>query len=279
MAERPTPEAARQRTDPRIRRRRAAVARSKRRRLILGASAVLAVGLVVWGLFFSPLLDVREVKVTGAHFTTEEEVARAAGLLDPDQNLLLLPTGEIAEKVEELPWVKDADVDRMLPGTVRIKISERKPAMILSLGAARWTIDPVGNVLATGEAIEGLPVLAGVEVGDIEPGLKLMTEEGIAALEVYRSLPRSIVERLTGLFAPTTERISLVLTNGTTVRYGAAESIHDKNEVLKVLLARLDGEGRAPAYIDVRVPTSPAVSESGAPTASPTPSPSPSPSD
>jgi cell division septal protein FtsQ len=62
-----------------------------------------------------------------------------------------------------------------------------------------------------------------------------------------------------GVFAPTVERITFSLREGTSVRYGAAEQIRDKNEVLQVLLRRLDDEGRTAAYIDVRVPTSPAV--------------------
>lgn len=266
-------ESGRVNTDPRISRRRAAVARSKRRKLLIGLAVVAGLALIGWGMFLSPLLDVRNIKVVGAAHTSEQEIADAAGLLDEPQNLLLLPTDEVRLRVEALPWVADADVDRMLPGTVRIKIDERRPALLLSLGAARWTIDAKGNVLQTGEAVEGLPVLAGVEVGDIEPGLRLVTEEAVAALEAFRSLPRSLSEQISGVFAPTVERISFSLSNGTVIRYGAAEDMHDKNEVLKVLLERLRGEGRTVAYIDVRVPTSPAVSDRVAPTPAPAPTP------
>jgi cell division protein FtsQ len=257
-------------TDPRISRRRKAVARSKRRRILIGLAGVAVLLLVIWTLFMSPVLSVRDVKVLGESFTTEEEVIAAAGLTTPEGNLLLLGTDEIARKVEELPWVRSADVDRMLPGTVRIKVVERAPALVLSLGAATWTIDVQGNVLASGEAIQGLPVLAGVEVGDISPGLRLLTEESSAALKVFRSLPRSLRTRLSGIFAPTVERISFSLDDGTVVRYGAAEQLADKNEVLKVLLDRLETDGSSASYIDVRVPASPAIStEPNAPSPSP----------
>lgn len=261
-------------TDPRISRRRKAVARSKRRRFLMSAGAVVLVGVIAWAMFFSPLLHVREVKVTGARFTGEEEVIEATGLLGAERNLLLLGTDTIADRIEELPWIASADVDRMLPGTVRVRVKERSPALLLSIGAARWTIDAHGYVLATGEATEGLPVLAGVEVGDIEPGLRLVTEEAVAALKVYRGLPKTLKRRVSGLFAPTVERVSFSLVEGTVIRYGAAEDIHDKNEVLKVLLDRLRSEGRAVAYIDVRVPTSPAVSDQPAPSATPSATPS-----
>ncbi len=248
-------------TDPRISRRRKAVARSKRKRWLLGVAILAALAAIGWAMFWSPLLDVREIKVLGAEFTTEDEVAEAAGLLKTEQNLLLLPTSEVVAKVEALPWVKSAEVDRMLPGTVRVRIVERTPMMVLALGAARWTIDAHGNVLSSGDAVDGLPVLAGVEVGDISPGLRLLTQEALAALKAYRSMPSSLSDDIVGVFAPTIERISFSLANGTTVRYGAAEMLDAKNTVLKVLLARIQAEGRGATYIDVRVPTSPAVSD------------------
>jgi cell division protein FtsQ len=230
----------------------------------LGAVGLIAV--IVWVMFFSPVLDVRDIKVVGTKHVEAEEVAEVSGLLDSSQNLLTLATDEVAQRVEELPWVQEAEVDRMLPGTVRIKIIERTPAMILSLGAARWTVDAHGVVLEAGEVQPGLPVLAGVEVGDISEGLRLMTPEALDALRAFRSMPRLLRSEIVGVFAPTVERISFSLASGTVVRYGAAEKLEDKNEVLRVLLERLSAEGKVAAYIDVRVPTSPAISETPAPT-------------
>jgi cell division protein FtsQ len=248
-------------TDPRISRRRKAVARSKRKRIFAGAGALGLIAAIVWAMFFSSLLDVRNIKVVGAEHVDSDEVAEVSGLLSTGQNLLTLATDEVASRVEGLAWVADAEVDRMLPGTVRIRITEREPAMVLSIGAARWTVDAHGVVLEAGEVTEGLPVLAGVEVGDISAGIELMTPEAVDALRAYRSMPRSLRAEIVGVFAPTVERISFSLRSGTVVRYGAAEKLADKNEVLRVLLERLASEGRSAAYIDVRVPTSPAISE------------------
>lgn len=248
-------------TDPRISRRRQAVARSKRKRMFGGLAAGGALAGIIWMMFWSPLLDVREVKVVGAIETSESSVVEASGLAGSAPNLLLLSTAEIAVAIEELPWVASAEVDRMLPGTVRVRIEERDPALVLALGAARWTLDDQGNVLSGGEAVPGLPVLAGVEVGRVEPGTRLVTDEARSALKVLASLPRSIRSRLAGISAPTTELISLELADGTAVRFGAAERLAAKNEVTKALLAKIKAEGRTVAYIDVRVPANAAVQD------------------
>lgn len=234
--------------------------RSKRRRMLFMLGALVLVVVILWTMFFSPVLEVRTVKVKGAERTGEALVAETTGLIGAGQNLLLLSPAAIEASVADLPWVQDVSVERRLPGTVKIEVTEREPAMILSLGAARWTIDAHGHVLASGEAAAGLPTLAGVEVASVEPGIQLMTRESADALTVYRALPESLLEEVSAVFAPTSERITLTLKSGTAVRLGAAEEVRAKVKVLGSLLRRLAGEGRTAAYIDLRVPTSPALS-------------------
>jgi cell division protein FtsQ len=266
-------------TDPRISRRRRAVERSKRRRIATVAGIVAALAGIGWVALASPLLAVDEVRVVGAKHTTPEEVAQVTGL-GPEDNLLLLSTGEVAERTETLPWVRSAEVDRMLPGIVRVRIVERVPAMIVSLGAARWTIDAKGFVLESGAVTEELPILGGAETGDIEVGAQLTTPEIQDALKAFRSMSKKIRMKIVAVVAPSFERISFSLADGTLIRFGAAERLDAKNQVLEALLSRLHEQGRVAAYIDVRVPTSPAVAPRTAATvtASTSPAPTPSPS-
>ena len=246
-------------TDPRIRRRRNDVARGRKRKLITVVVSIAAVALLVWAAFWSPLLSVRDVKLTGARHTTPQEVAAAAGL-GPDDNLLLLSADDVVAAARTLPWVADAEVERRLPGTVKVKVVERKPALVVSLGSsAHWTIDAHGNVLATGQAEPGLPIVGGVDVGDIKPGVKLDAPVIGEVLAVWRSLPKKLAGEVQAIFATSLERISFTLTDGTQVRYGAAERLDAKNEVLLALRKQLAEEGSVTSYVDVRVPTSPAI--------------------
>lgn len=264
------------RTDPRIRRRRQSVARSKRRRWVVLTASVAGVAVCVWGAFFSPLLAVRHVKVVGGQHTTPGEVATAAGLSVED-NLLLVSTSEIARRAETLPWVKNAEVSRKLPGTVVVRVVERRPAMVLTVTAGRWLIDRDGTVLGPAEGEGGsLPVLSGFDPGEVGPGTKLALPQARAAMRVWRSLPSGLASHVVALFAPTPYRISLSLDISTTVRYGSPAGAGAKNAVLKALLARVASHGNAPAYIDVRVPENPAVSTAPAVVALPSPGASPS---
>lgn len=264
-------ETGRVRTDPRISRRKKAVARTKRRRVIGSSLGVVVVGAAIWGAFWSPLLDVRTVQVAGAKQTAAADVRNAAAL-GTDDNLLLLSTGAVATRVEELPWVKDASVHRRLPGTVRVKIHERHPALVVTVAAGSWTVDGSGHVLQEGAPPKTLPTLTGAALTALEPGERVEADEVRSGLAVWRALPRGVKADVASVVAASPERIALALRDGTIVRYGGAERLGAKNKVLMALMARLAAEGRTATYLDVSVPSTPAVGP--APEASPAPTPS-----
>lgn len=245
-------------TDPRLRRRRKSVERSRRRKNFVRATAALALVALVWAVLWSPLLNVRAVDLRGARHTSADEVVEALAL-GSGTNLLRLSTAEVQERIEALPWVKKASVARVLPGTLKIKIEEREPAMALALGAANWIVDAKGRVLAAGKD-EGLPMLAGADVEGIEIGMNIKADQLIGGLRIYRSLSPDVRKKVAAIFAPTPDRITLALADGSQVRYGSAELLRAKSSVLTSLLRRLERDGTAASYIDLRVPTSPAVS-------------------
>ncbi|MDQ3662517.1 MAG: FtsQ-type POTRA domain-containing protein [Actinomycetota bacterium] len=251
---------ARVNTDPRFNRRRHAVARLRRRRLLIQAAVVLGVAVLVWIAFFSPLLKVSNVEVVGGGHVTGADIS-AIARLDEGRNLLLMSTTEVAQAVRGLAWVKRAEVDRKLPGTLQVNIVERVPALALQASEARWTIDRRGHVLAPG-APKRLPTVAAVSDEAIVVGERVTAAEVQGALAVFRTLPDRLRHNLEAIFAPGSERISLSLESGLLIRLGAAEKLRAKSSVLTALLARIKREGVAVGYVDVRVPTSPAVGPS-----------------
>lgn len=233
------------------------MARSRKRRLWFGVVALVIVAAGVWTAFFSPLLKVRSVEVVGATHTEPQAVvdASAVGVAD---NLLLLATSDVARRIERLPWVKSAKVERILPGTVRVRITERTPSLTAALGGIHWTIDSHGRVLSS-QRDERLPVISGWQDPELELGDVLDNPQGRSALRVWRSLEGDLKRSVVAIVAPTPERISLTLEDSSVIRLGSATRLAAKQKVLRAVFKRLRREGRTAAYIDVRVPTSPAV--------------------
>lgn len=269
-------DAARLETDPRIRTRREMIERSRRRRFLWRAGALALCGLIAWIAFWSPVLSVRRVRLLGAKHTQDAELIEAAGL-DRSDNLLLVSTDEIERAAESLPWIARAKVRRVLPGTLRVRVVERKPAMMLRLdagsGRSGWLLDADGRVLARSRKTKGLPVLAGMSVAAPEPGAVVGSDAVRSALRAYAAMPRGLRRKVVAVFAPTEERLTFTMRDRTLVRFGAAENLAAKNAVLRSVFAELRAQGRVAAYVDVRVPASPAVSQQAPPDALETPAP------
>jgi cell division protein FtsQ len=244
-------------TDPRLRRRRRAVRRTRRRRNIGRAAGAAGAALALWFAFWSPLLEVRAVDVVGGRHTGAAEAAAAGDLLG--RNLLLLSTSDAADAIAALPWVRRARVERILPATVRVRITERRPALAARVGQAWWTVDARGRVLDAGRAVRSLPALVGLSGERPEVGDTLADPTGRSALRVLRALGEDLRRRLDAVVARSPEGITLSLRDGPLVRWGAAERLAAKRAVLRALLHRLRRDGRAVGYVDVRVPESPAV--------------------
>jgi cell division protein FtsQ len=159
--------------------------------------------------------------------------------LDERDNLLLLSTDGLEKDILSLPWVAAAEVDRRLPDTVRVKIEEREPALVIEVPSGRWTIDAHGRVLEEGRASPKLPILSGAITGGLEAGEQVSHDGVVGGLKVWRSLPHRLRNDIVALFAPSAERISFSFRDHTLVRYGSSRDRIAKRRVLLALLERI----------------------------------------
>ena len=107
---------------------------------------------------------VENVEVVGRSQTEPKALLAAAGLSRGDPILAFSPT-EARRRIESLPWVQSAAVERRLPDTVAITIVERKPIALWQHNEKISLIDADGTVLGT-VAIETAPNLPLIVGGD-----------------------------------------------------------------------------------------------------------------
>jgi len=122
--------------DPRFRERQIAVRRhaGRRRLLIAGILAgALSLGAGGLALLHSSLLAVRTVRVTGVTHTSRARVLSAAHL---SRLMIDVEGASAAQRIERLPWVADARVERHWPSSVQISVTERKPVGVVALPGA-----------------------------------------------------------------------------------------------------------------------------------------------
>jgi cell division protein FtsQ len=243
--------------DPRLRARRVAVVREAGRRrlrralLVLGFIAVVAAAI---GSVFSPLLDVDEVTVSGATGARAEQVQTAARI-EKGVPLLLLDTASAKTRIEALPWVASATVDRELPGTLAITVAERAPvAWVLGTDGSIRLVDATGyevSVVPTQPA--GLPTIGGIAV---DPSI---TTTFPVAARVASELTPTLRPMVAGVFVAHDQAV-LLLVGGVQVRLGVPQGINAKSRATEAVLAAIanhENTGGPVSYIDVRVPSAP----------------------
>ena len=110
---------------------------------------------------------VERIVVSGAVYTGKDDLQTALGLKKGD-SLVGFDAGGARKRIEELPWVRLASVDRMLPDRVNVTIYEHVPLARLVAEGKIWIINKDGEriVADSDNAFPGLPLLQGNGAAD-----------------------------------------------------------------------------------------------------------------
>ena len=152
------------------------------------ASALLG-SLIFAAVVVSPLFRISEVNAVGTTHTSSEEILSAARV-GKGSSMVLLDTSAIAARVEALPWVAKASVERRWPGTLAIVVTERKPiATTVNRQGTVVAVDASGRILGPTTSRLGLPGLSILgKAGKV--GAKLPASAA-PCLAVASSLPKA----------------------------------------------------------------------------------------
>ncbi len=110
---------------------------------------------------------IRDVLVTGRHETSRDALMRAVKL-ERGAPILAFDTQAAKRRIEALPWVRTAAVERLLPDTVVVRIKERQALALWQRKGRFALIDHDGRVI-TDKGLERFSDLL-VVVGDDAPG-------------------------------------------------------------------------------------------------------------
>ncbi|HEX8864065.1 MAG TPA: FtsQ-type POTRA domain-containing protein [Lentzea sp.] len=201
-----------------------------RRRLVALLTLFSIVGLT-YGVFFTPLLGVRAVDVHGAVVLTDDEVRRAAAI-EPGSPLVRLDLAGIRERVAAVPRIASIEVERQLPGTVRLLITERVPVGSVKLSDGFHLVDSTGKDYAVlPGAAPGVPDLVLAAPSSTDPATR-------AVVGVLNELPEKLRPEVVAVAATSGADVKVTLTGNRTVKWGSADDTPRKAAVLLVLLSR-----------------------------------------
>lgn len=213
-----------------------------RQRSLLVAIVILAITLggLLW---FSPVFDVRSVRVFGTQLVTEVQVLEAAGI-SIGEPIARVDVEDAALRVGSILQVASVDVRRGFPHSIVIEVHERKPiAAAANPDGTWWLVDRQGVMF---ERVPRQPEdLTAVE-GYTE------RFRGIGA-RVAAGFPDWLRSRVATVQVLAPEDVQLKMRNGKQVSWGGEQRAARKAEVL---LALLQVHAK---YYDVSAPDAPAT--------------------
>ncbi len=217
---------------------------------------LLVIVFVGLNLFFhSHTFDLKreKVSISGNKVLKNEDILKTLDL-KPGTSIFSISVRNLALKLEENPWVKEAHVSRRLPDGLNVKIVERHPLALLEANQTGYLIDEEAFVIAQVEPDKvNLPSIHDIPIKFLKVGLIVDSEPLRAGLKVLSNMPRFLYKKIKLVSVSGTENITFYTDEGVEILFGRPEDIELKFKVIEKLL-RTDKDA---LMIDVRVPSNP----------------------
>ena len=224
-----------------------------RRRLVLAAVVALVLGaLYHFWLRDSSLVAVNDVEVTGL---TTKDGPRIQAMLESvaeDMTTLHVRTDELEEAASVFPVVGSIHVEADFPHGLRIEVTERPAAALVSVDGVPTPVSSDGAVLRGLRPPEGLPLL---RMEKPATDGRVTDPSTLRALLVTGAAPTGFPQRIERVSEGPEQGIVVELEDGPDIIFGDADLAPEKWTAAVRVLA--DGDAAGASYIDVRLPERP----------------------
>ena len=188
-------------------------------RPVLKALCVLSLIIVaVWGVLDaakeSPYFEITAVRVENANRVSRLDIMTAIQI-EQEANYFKFDALDARKRLLEHDWVADATVKARLPNHLTVRIQERRPVAVVTLGEL-YLVDAEGKVFAKAKDLDVLPnlVITGLNKADLksEPeGFKAKVRTALALDRLYRQNDVSSYRALDSIHLGTSGRWELML--------------------------------------------------------------------
>ena len=155
---------------------------------VTGAALITAGYFGVRYALYSPqmlLVKPDQIDVNGNHIVAREEIQKLF-VHDRNRSVLRIPLEARRAQIQEIPWVEEASVQRILPNRLRVEITERAPVAFFRNGNELALIDAHGVLLERPEGEDfHYPIVTGMSEN-------LTREEREKRMQVYQEFMKNI---------------------------------------------------------------------------------------
>ena len=168
-------------------------------------------------VYENPEFAIQSVDVQTDGVISPEQLRRWSGV-KIGNNLLALDLTTVKRNLELVSTIESVSVERILPCTLRLSVTERNPIAQVNVphadasgkievtvfqfdvnGFVMQPVDPRERVMPLSEVGEQLPVVVGVNVYELQPGRRVDSQQAQAALQLIAAFEESPMAGLADL--------------------------------------------------------------------------------
>jgi cell division septal protein FtsQ len=195
-----------------------------------------------------------------------------------NQNLLALDIAKVKRDLEMIPRIQSASVDRLLPGTLLIKVVEREPmaqvnvprprAQVAGIDLQTYHLDPDGYVMMPLELHQRsvmpaqndlqLPTVSGLDPNQVQPGRRIQNPQLQAAMRLLKFFdhsPMAGLVEIKKIDVANPDILVVVTTQGSEINFGLNEP-EQQIRRWRVIHEVSQKQGKAIASLDLGVTNS-----------------------
>ena len=212
-----------------------------------GVIALLFIAVILCAMF-SPLFNIKNVKVEGNGVITENEII-SLSQIQKGENTFKLSKNKIIKQIKENTYIENVVIERKLPSNIIIKIEERKPAYLLEYAGSYVYVDKKGYMLEISTEKLELPILQGgaTITEDFVPGNRMCLEDLEKLSTVHRimevALTNEIANIITKIDIENEQNLKLIIESKEKVAYlGDSSNLMEKIPIIKKIMEEEEGK-------------------------------------
>lgn len=242
--------------------------------VVAGIVAALALAALVAYLVLrdSTVFQIESIEVEATDHVSLDDIQNLVQV-EEGATLLNVDTDAITESLMQDSWVASVSYEYVWPHTLRVTIVEQEVSalVVMSSGSIAWYLGDAGiwiepvKLVPTGDQTvddaglaialeEGVVLITDVPASVSPSAGEEATDDVLEAVALFREgFSTSFSAQVVCYYAPSTDSISCLLSNGVEVLLGSASDIAEKEAIATEILEEYEG---LVTYINVRNPTS-----------------------
>ena len=229
------------------------------RRILKGGGFLAVIAAVMVLLVYSPIFTLQHIDLDGASYLKDTDIANIAGI-HRGEPLFSLKTDEVTSRLKQDLRIEDVQVRRVLPATLAVHITERRPLATIATDYGYADLDHTGKILAVHKSLANMqiPLITGFNLKEKYVGDDIGDQAAEDILYFLGKLPEGAMSQISEIAMLRPDYVVAYTTGAVQIRLGALDRLDEKAKLTKGFLEDQKATPYPVEYVDFSY-TSPVI--------------------